>query len=310
LNFELSDARVLVTGASGRLGRVVARTFADCDVVVHTHRSLDVTDPAAVSRAVADCSPRVIVNCAAFNDVDGAETNPGDALSVNAFAVRSLGRAAETSGARLVHYSSDFVFDGAADEPYHEDDEPSPRSVYAATKLMGEWFARDAPGALVLRVESLFGAAPGASGRTSTLETMVDRLEQGLEVKAFTDRIVSPSYAADVAAATRHLLETDAPAGTYHCVNQGHSTWYDVALEAARLLGVTPRLVPITLDQVTLAAERPRYCALSARKLAGAGFEMPSWQDALARWISGRRGQGTQEGRRQTTADRRQKTGD
>src|SRR5690242_18497469 len=109
--------RLFVTGASGQLGSMIVRTFADADVIAHTSATLDITDHAAIARAVADARPHVIVNCAAFNDVDGAEDRPLDALAVNAFAVRSLARAAEAAGATLVHYSTDFVFDGTATEP-------------------------------------------------------------------------------------------------------------------------------------------------------------------------------------------------
>jgi dTDP-4-dehydrorhamnose reductase len=106
----------------------------------------------------------------------------------------------------------------------------------------------------------------------------------------FTDRIVSPSYSLDVAAATTHLVINTAPAGLYHCVNDGHASWYDVAREAAMLLGIEPRLVPITVDQLPLKVPRPRYCALSTRKLAATGFAMPALRDALRRWLQSRRG--------------------
>jgi dTDP-4-dehydrorhamnose reductase len=280
--------RVLVAGAAGQLGSVIVRTFADAEVVAHTRASLDVTDGRAVARAVADAAPQLIVNCTAFNDVDGAESAPVAALEVNAFAVRALARAAAEAGATFVHYSTDFVFDGTADRPYTEDIRPAPRSTYAASKLLGEWFALDAPGAFVLRVESLFGVPRGWQGRRGTLDSIVAGIEQGRDVRVFTDRTVSPSYVSDVAAATRHLVRSKAPPGIYHCVNSGTGTWYDVAEEAARLLGVTPRLVPITLDQVTTKARRPRFCALSADKLAAAGFPMPSWRDALSRWLAAR----------------------
>ena len=279
---------MLIVGAAGQLGSVMARAFPDAEVVAHTRASLDVTDAAAIARAVADASPQLIVNCAAFNDVDGAESAPLDALAVNALAVRSLARAAAAAGATLVHYGTDFVFDGAATEPYDEEATPSPRSIYAASKLLGDWFALDAPRAYVLRVESLFGAPLGWTGRRSTLGTIVAALEEEREVPAFTDRVVSPSYTRDVAAATRHLIDTDAAPGTYHCVNAGHASWYDVAVEAARLLGVTPRLVPVTTDQVRMKANRPRFCALSPRKLGEAGFQMPTWSNALQRWLDAR----------------------
>jgi dTDP-4-dehydrorhamnose reductase len=276
----------MVTGADGQLAFSIARAFAGSDIVALNRAALDIADPASVARAVADASPDLIVNCAAFNDVDGAEDRPEQALAVNAFAVRSLALAAERAGAVLVHYSTDFVFDGLrTSPPYAETDAPSPRSVYASSKLMGEWFALDAPRAYVLRVESLFGSPDGWTGRRGTLDHIVSGLREGREVRVFTDRVVSPGYTPDIAAATRHLVTSDAAPGLYHCVNDGTATWADVAREAARLLGVDPVLHLTTSDQVPLKAARPTYCALSPGKLAAAGFAMPAWQDALARWV-------------------------
>lgn len=285
----MSAGRVLVTGASGQLGSAIVRTFAGAEVTALTRRDLDITDPAAVRRVVAAARPAVIINCAAFNDVDAAEAKPLEALAANAYAVRSLSRAAEACDATLVHYGSDFVFDGEASTPYDETAEPAPRSTYAASKLLGEWLALDAPHAFVLRVESLFGCDVGWRGRRGTLDTIVDGLEHGREVRVFTDRVVSPSYIEDVAAATRHLIETGAPPGLYHCVNSGSGTWHEVAVEAARLLGVTPQFRTMTMGEAALKAARPRFCALDNRKLAAAGFPMPAWQDALRRWLATRR---------------------
>jgi dTDP-4-dehydrorhamnose reductase len=280
------SGRVLVIGAAGRLGTAVTHAFEGCDVVPLTRASLDITDPDVVARAVTAAAPALVVNCAAFNDVDAAEDHPADALAVNAFAVRSLARAAEQAGATLVHYSTDFVFDGTATEPYTEDTAPSPLSVYATSKLLGEWFALDAPRAYVLRVESLFGSPAGWAGRRGTLDKMIEGLEAEREVPVFTDRVVSPSYVDDVAAATRHLVDGDAPRGLYHCVNSGMATWHEVAAEAARVLGIAPRLRAVTTDQVPQRAARPRFCALANAKLARTGFIMPTWQDGLRRWLT------------------------
>lgn len=278
--------RVLVTGADGQLAHHIVRAFAGSDILALDRRALDITNPAAVAQAVADAAPDLIVNCAAFNDVDGAEDRPEQAMAVNAFAVRSLALAAETADAVLVHYSSDFVFDGRArSTPYTEADAASPRSTYASSKLMGEWFALDAPRAFVLRVESLFGSPAGWTGRRGTMDTIVTNLRAGTEARVFTDRVVSPSYTPDIAAATRHLITSDAQPGLYHCVNDGAATWEQVAIECARLLGVDPVLHRTTTDKVVLKAARPTYCALSPGKLAAAGFPMPAWQDALSRWL-------------------------
>ena len=279
---------VLVVGGAGRLGAAMVNAFADHAVITHTRESLDIADASAVCKAVSAASPAIIVNCAAFNDVDGAEDRASEALAVNAFGVRNLARAAETAGATLVHFSTDFVFDGTACEPYGEESTPSPRSTYAMTKLLGEWFALDTPGAYVLRVESLFGTSKGWTGRRGSLDTIVEGIEHGRRINVFTDRVVTPSYVPDVARATQHLMESGAAPGLYHCVNSGQTTWYELAEEVGRLLDARPQLEAVTLDTVQLKAVRPRFCALSNRKLAAAGFMMPSWQDALRRWHASR----------------------
>jgi len=281
----MSDLRVLVTGANGQLAHHIIRTFADHAVTAADRTTLDIGNPDAVARTVDEVAPGLIINCAAFNNVDGAEDRPLDALAANAFGVRSLARAAQRHGATLVHYSTDFVFDGRASEPYLEDAPASPQSTYAASKLLGEWFALEAPRALVLRVESLFGSPAGWSGRRGTVDAIVEGLRSGREVPVLTDRVVSPSYSPDVAAATRHLLDCGASSGVYHAVNAGHATWEQFAVFTADLLGVTPHLKRLTTDQLTLRAARPRYCALAAPKLAAQGFTMPSWQDAVQRWL-------------------------
>lgn len=287
--------RVLVSGADGQLGSTVGRLFAsECDVRRATRADLDLTRPDQIRAVVADARPDVVINCAAYNDVDGAEDEVELALSVNAFGVRALAHAARDVGARLVHYSSDFVFDGTSDRPYTEDDRPNPRSVYATSKLLGEWFARAAPH-YVLRVESLFGGGalePARSGRPrgSSLDRMADTLLAGRPVQAFTDRTVSPSYVDDVAQATRALLRGAPPRGIYHCVGSGWATWFDVATELGRCLGVSGMIEPATLVGRQLRAARPQYCALSNAKLAGVGIEIPAWQDAVARYAARRRG--------------------
>lgn len=278
--------RMAVIGSRGQLGAaVVSACEARHEVVSFDRAALDVTDAAAVQAAMARVRPEVIINCSGYNAVDAAETNPVDALSANAFAVRSLARAAREQQAVLVQYSSDFVFDGTASAPMTEEHPPNPRCAYATSKLLGEWFAADAPGSFVLRVESLFGAAPGHRPKGS-LESILDGLRAGRAVRVFGDRTVTPTAVADAAQATLGLLEQQAPPGLYHCVNSGVGTWLDIAQEAARQLGVTPEFDVVSLADVVLPAARPQYCALSNAKLASVGIVMPTWQDALARHLA------------------------
>jgi dTDP-4-dehydrorhamnose reductase len=278
--------RIAVVGARGQLGTAILREFEPHhDVVSFARDTLDVSDDGAVAAAMARVKPDAIVNCAAYNDVDGAEDHPVDALNGNAFAVRALARSAAAHDAILVHYSTDFVFDGTASQPYTETDPPNPRSTYAASKLLGEWFAVDSPRSYVLRVESLFGRAAGGGPSKGSVASIVKTLKAGGEARVFEDRTVSPTYIIDAAWATRLLLEQSSPFGVYHCVNGGHSTWLEFAQELARQLGVEPRLVPVRMTDLKLRAERPLYCALSTGKLASVGIVMPTWQDAIRRFV-------------------------
>ena len=281
--------RVLVTGAAGLLGAAVTRAFgaAGDDVRATVHKTLDIVDSTAVEKEVLDLRPDVIVNCAAYNDVDAAESNAMAALQVNAFGVKALAAAARRIDATLVHYSTDFVFDGETERPYVEDDPANPQSVYASSKLLGEWFAADTPRHYVLRVESLFGGPGVRTGsRRGSLGTIVDRIRAREVVPVFVDRTVSPSYTPDVAAATRALIAGGAPWGTYHCVNSGAASWREVAEEAARRLGVELSIRELTLASVAAPARRPRYCAMSPARLASLGIVMPPWQNALQRFLT------------------------
>lgn len=282
-----SIRKILVTGASGQLGAAIVQEFRrDSDVVAPGHADCDLADHDKVMQVVAAVRPDVIINCASYNAVDAAEEHPEVALQVNAFGVRSLARAAGEIGAMLVHYSTDFVFDGTADRPYTEDDRPNPQSIYACSKLLGEWFAADVPGHYVLRVESLFGHVPG-EGRApkGSVAGIIDGIVEGRAVKVFADRTASPTYIIDAASATRRVIERNLPAGVYHCVNAGLCTWRELAEEAARTLGHEARLEPVTLEQMALRAVRPKFCALSISKLRSAGIEMPTWKDALGRYL-------------------------
>jgi dTDP-4-dehydrorhamnose reductase len=281
--------RVVVTGAAGQLGRaIVERLSLVATVVPLTRQDLDITDDEAVVSAIRQARPDAVINCAAYNLVDAAQSEVVKALEVNGLAVLALAQAARDMGAVFVHFGTDFVFDGAADRPYTEADPPRPKSHYGISKLLGEWFAADAPGSYVLRVESLFG---GTRARSS-VDMILDGLERDQPVRVFTDRTVTPSYVEDVALATSRLLERRPSPGLYHCVNTGATTWVGIAEEAARLLGRTPQLVPIRMQDANLRALRPLYCALSAEKLRAAGIDMPTWQDGLARYVAQRRTRG------------------
>jgi dTDP-4-dehydrorhamnose reductase len=275
--------RIVVTGAGGQLGQVLARELrrGGHEVASLTRAALDVTQREQVLDRVGKLRPQAVVNAAAFG-VEASEDDPKTALAVNAFAVRTLAEACRNADATLLHFSSDFVFDGAATSAYRETDRPNPGSVYGATKLLGEWYAQGAPRHFVLRVESLFGIPEGKS----TIDRMFEEFRAGRTVNAFYDRTVSPAYVDDVAAATRRLLEGKAASGVYHCVNAGFTTWHELAMELRRQMGSPSNVIPVSAETLESKVSRPKFAALSNEKLANLGIELPAWQSALSRALA------------------------
>jgi len=276
--------KVLIVGAAGQLGQAMTSRLRDQHVVTAwTRQDIDLTRHQDVREAIGELAPQAIVNCASFNQVDAAEDEQVTALEVNALVVGTLARAAAAVDAVFMHYSTDFVFSGTAQTPYSETDRPEPRSVYAQSKLIGEWLAADAPKHYVLRVESLFGGPH----RRSSVDRIVDLVRQGQAAPVFVDRVVSPSFVVDVADASAFVLDSQPEPGLYHCVNSGHATWLSVGREIVRLIGGSDAsLKAVSVNDVKLRAVRPQFAALNNAKLANVGYKMPTWQDAIGRYLN------------------------
>ena len=247
---------------------------------------LDISDAAAVAAAMAGVHTGSDSQCRRLHERRRRRRSSNRALDGNAFGVRTLARAARTHGATLVHYSSDFVFDGRRLVAVHGNRSSRSSSVYAASKLLGEWFALDAPRAYVLRVESLFGQSAGWPRPRGGAAGDPQRAEG----RRLAESVRGSHHYAVVrhrrGAATRQLVEAPAPTGLYHCVNSGQCTWLEFAHEMARLLGLEPRFIPVRMADMQLRAARPQFCALSNAKLRSVGIDMPTWQDGLARYFS------------------------
>lgn len=276
--------KVAILGAGGQLGRTMVRhAAARYDVHAWTRCELDITRMDALRAALTAVRPDAVINCAAFARVDEAEDTPAEALAANAWALRDLARLSRELGFTLTHFSTDFVFDGVAPTPRHETDPTNPSGVYATSKLIGEWFAAETAQHYILRVESLFGGAQGKS----SVDVLLGGLRAGREVRAFADRTVSPSSVDDVSRATLELLERRAPSGLYHCVNTGATTWLALTQELARLAGVSAAgITPVNMAGLTMRVRRPLHAALANDKLRAAGVHMPTWQEALARYVT------------------------
>ena len=280
--------RCALVGATGQLGFDLARTFdLPGELIAVPRDRLDLLEPATIARALDDLRPTHVVNAAAYNLVDRAEDERERAFALNAHAVGALAAACQARGATLVHFSTDYVFDGRKASPYAEDDAHGPLSVYAESKLAGERLARErCARTFVIRVCGLYGVAQSASaGRTNFVETMLRLAERGQAIRVVRDHVLTPSYTRDIAPKVWRLLARGAP-GLYHVTNAGQTTWYEFAREIFRLSGLTPTLTPVTAAEYGARAQRPAYSVLEHGRLAALGEDdLRPWPEALAAYL-------------------------
>lgn len=283
------DACILLTGVNGQIGWELRRALAPLGRVVGLDsRALDLADPHAIRATVRAIAPRLIVNPAAYTAVDRAESEPQRARAVNAMAPGVLAEEASRCGAILVHYSTDYVFDGRKAGPYLEDDAPNPLNVYGASKLEGEQ-AIAASGArhLILRTSWVYGARGG-----NFLLTMQRLMQERPELKIVDDQIGAPSWSRMIAEATAQVLaqclspargaDRPEPWGTYHLTNAGETSWHGFATAIAELGGYATRLTPIPTSEYPTPARRPANSRLDNGKLARVfGLRLPDWREAL-----------------------------
>jgi dTDP-4-dehydrorhamnose reductase len=270
--------RAIVFGAKGTLGQALAVHLPGSGIeVVHAvgRQDCSITDESAVRALVAAARVDLVFNAAAYTDVDGAEANGDQSFLANAVGPEILARACDGIGARLVHYSTDFVFDGELERPYDEFDPPSPQGVYARSKLAGERLAQAAARRVfVLRVGCLYGR-----GGRNFPSTILRRLRAGETVRADRDRVGSPTWVEPVVAASAALARTE-HYGLYHCTANGETSWADYARFLASALGLPDdRVQALPTSALSLLAPRPRRAVLDNRMLRLRGLDtLGDWQ--------------------------------
>jgi dTDP-4-dehydrorhamnose reductase len=276
--------KLLVTGAAGMLGRdvVLAAGNAGHEVVGFGHAELDVTDPAAVAAKVEAERPGVVVNCAAWTDVDGAEGAEEEATAINGVAAGEVAAAAAAVGAAIVYVSSDYVFDGSKGAPYVETDQPAPLSAYGRGKLAGEEATRSANKRhFVVRSAWLFG-----TGGPNFVETMLRLAADHGEVLVVRDQVGSPTYTWHLAYGIVRLIE-GVEFGIHHMAAAGACSWYEFAGEIFEQAEVDCKVMSATTEMLGRPAPRPAYSALASQRPHP--IELPSWQDGLAAYLAQRR---------------------
>jgi dTDP-4-dehydrorhamnose reductase len=291
--------RILLTGAGGQLGHDVTRAADGLgfQVAAPGRDELDLeARPAELASALQPYAFDALINCAAWTRVDDAEAEPDRAFAMNARAAGALATACAGRGARFVMLSTDYVFDGQQRRPYREDDPTGPLNVYGASKLEGERLALEAhpEGTLVVRTASLFGvegARRAAAGRGGNfVETIIRNGARTGRLRVVADVVMSPTATADVAPAILALLRDEAPSGTYHIVNEGAASWYELACAIVEAAAVPAEVEPIPAAEYGAPARRPTFSVLDTTRAVGAGYRPRPWRSALEDYLAERAG--------------------
>jgi len=278
--------RILLLGSQGQLARDLATSFGNHELALRSHQELEVRDTDAVEQTVAHIQPECIINTAAYHRVDECEDRPELAFAVNASGAYNLARAAQKIGASLVHFSTDYVFDGAKRTPYTEADRPSPISVYGMSKWAGErLIAHYCEKHYIVRTCGLYGSGGSASKGGNFVRSILRAPQNGKPLRVVADQIVTPTSTADLATKVAELLEHKVY-GTYHMTNTGECSWFDFAKEALRLSRIAADITPVSSEEYGAKAKRPAYSVLDNARMRALGVEeFRPWQAALADFL-------------------------
>lgn len=277
----MNSKKILITGAHGQLGSALSSLLQSTpyNVVCTDYDSLDITNSEAVESFIGEGKFDYIVNCAAYTQVDRAEEDADNADLLNHIAVANIANAALNCGGRVIHISTDYVFDGNHFVPYVESDEPAPRSVYGSTKLAGERDLFDiAPDSIVVRTAWLYSATGN-----NFVKTMLRLGKEKDSIRVVYDQIGSPTYAPDLASAILTIIESETwVPGVYHFTNEGVISWYDFTKAIFRISGVHCEVSPILSSEYKALAVRPHYSVLDKSKIKSVfGVNIPYWEDSL-----------------------------
>ena len=280
--------KILLIGATGQLGDDLLRNNPGHEIVAPPRRDLDLVRPSEAARLIGEVKPDVVVNCAAFHNVPQCEEDPAQAFLVNCVAVRDLAAACTAHNARLVTFSSDYVFGGDRTMPWREDDRPAPLQIYGISRLAGEYAALSvAPEhAAIIRTCGLYGRSGARSKGGNFVDARVADARAGKRIEMASEQVVAPTSTADLSLAVFALLRIPAfTRGIYHLVNEGACSWYEFTREIVRLMGGKSEVVPVDRGGRTGNMRRPLYSVLANTRARALGVVMRPWREALEAYL-------------------------
>jgi len=279
--------KLAVIGANGQLGTDLMEVLSfGHEVVGLNHSDIEITNIDSVKNALSSIKPAIVLNTAAYHIVPEAEKFPDKAFHINGTGALNLAKVCHDLDIRLVHYSTDYVFDGQKQRPYTEDDRPNPLNVYANTKLSGEYFALNySDKSYVIRISGIYGKVPCRAKGGNFITTMIKLAKEKPEVRVVNDEILTPTPTYYIAKNTETLIKTDA-FGLYHMSCEGEVSWYEFAKVIWETLGLQTPLYAASVKDFPLVVKRPFYSVLENQNLNKLGVnEMPEWKEALKKFL-------------------------
>jgi len=270
--------KILILGAKGMLGTGLMQTFLSYNPIGFDLAELDITNHQALENKLKELNPDLVINAAAYTKVDDCEKNQQIAYEVNGRALGFLAKFCRQLGAKLIHYSTDYVFDGEKEKGYREDDEPNPLSVYGKSKLEGEkMLAEQTDNFYLIRTAWLYG-----QNGPNFVKTMISLSEKQPELKVVNDQFGNPTYTKDLAEKTKEIIENKKiKFGIYHVTNSGPCSWYEFAVKIFEILGKDVKITPVTTAEFPRPAKRPKYSILRNTKLS----DLRPWEEALKEYL-------------------------
>ena len=279
--------KLAIIGANGQLGTDLSEVLSSRhDVTSLNHSDIEIIDVNSVRNVLSSIKPAIVLNTAAYHIVPEAEKFPEKAFQINGIGALNLAKVCQELNIRLVHYSTDYVFDGEKQKPYTEDDRPNPLSVYANTKLSGEYFVLNyCDKSYVIRVSGIYGKVPCRAKGGNFVTTMIKLAKEKPEVRVVNDEILTPTPTYHIAKNTAALIGTDA-FGLYHMSCEGEVSWYEFAKVIWETLELKTPLYPASVKDFPLVVKRPFYSVLENQNLKKIGiYEMPHWRKALVEFL-------------------------
>jgi dTDP-4-dehydrorhamnose reductase len=284
----IGKMKAIIIGSNGQLGADLTRVLPMQGVSVRplTHQHLDVADSEQVDNVLGGIRADVVINTAAFHKVEQCEKEPAPSFAVNAIGAWNLAKACRRMNAVLVHFSTDYVFDGRQNSPYFESDLPCPLNVYGVSKLAGEGLvALTWERSFVVRTCGLYGIAGSRGKGGNFVETMLSKASEKEPIRVVEDQVLTPTFTADLAQAISCLIQTECY-GLYHISAEGQCSWYEFARKIFELERLTIDLEPVSTKEFTSPVRRPAYSVLSKRKLNSLGISMPPWPEGLSSYLN------------------------